>query len=63
MFHLRVSVTTAWQAMRRLGFTAQLPIHPKGRPARTFDGSAGYDRFPQLAATVALRRFRRAGLP
>jgi transposase len=27
MFHLRVSVTTAWQAMRRLGFTAQLPIH------------------------------------
>jgi transposase len=27
MFHLRVSVTTAWQAMRRLGYTAQLPIH------------------------------------
>jgi putative transposase len=27
MFHLRVSVTTAWQAMRRLGFTAQLSIH------------------------------------
>ena len=28
LFHLRVSVTTAWQAMRRLGYTAQLPIHP-----------------------------------
>ncbi len=27
IFHLRVSVTTAWQAMRRLGYTAQLPIH------------------------------------
>jgi hypothetical protein len=27
MFHLRVSVTTAWQAMRRLGYSAQLPIH------------------------------------
>lgn len=27
MFHLRVGVTTAWQAMRRLGYTAQLPIH------------------------------------
>jgi transposase len=27
MFHLRVSITTAWQAMRRLGYTAQLPIH------------------------------------
>jgi putative transposase len=27
MFHLTVSVTTAWQAMRRLGYTAQLPIH------------------------------------
>jgi transposase len=27
MFHLRVSVSTAWQAMRRLGYTAQLPIH------------------------------------
>jgi putative transposase len=27
LFHLRVSVTTAWQAMRRLGYTAQLPIH------------------------------------
>ena len=26
-FHLRVGVTTAWQAMRRLGYTAQLPIH------------------------------------
>jgi transposase len=27
LFHLRVGVTTAWQAMRRLGYTAQLPIH------------------------------------
>ena len=27
LFHLRVSVTTAWQAMRRLGYTAQMPIH------------------------------------
>lgn len=27
MFHIRVSVTTAWQAMQRLGYTAQLPIH------------------------------------
>jgi putative transposase len=27
MLHLRVSVTTAWQAMRRLGYTPQLPIH------------------------------------
>jgi hypothetical protein len=27
MFHLRVSVTTAWQAMRRLGYSAQLLIH------------------------------------
>ena len=27
MFHLRVSVSTAWQVMRRLGYTAQLPIH------------------------------------
>ena len=27
MFHVRVSVTTAWQAMQRLGYTAQLPIH------------------------------------
>jgi transposase len=25
MFHLRVGVTTAWQAMRRLGYTAQMP--------------------------------------
>jgi hypothetical protein len=25
--HLRVSITTAWHAMRRLGYTAQLPIH------------------------------------
>jgi transposase len=27
MFHLRVGITTAWQAMRRLGYTPQLPIH------------------------------------
>jgi putative transposase len=27
MFHLRVGITTAWQAMRRLGYTVQLPIH------------------------------------
>src|SRR4029453_9565725 len=27
MFHLRVGITTAWQAMRRLGYSAQLPIH------------------------------------
>jgi len=26
MFHLRVGITTAWQAMRRLGYTPQLPI-------------------------------------
>ncbi|SNY73621.1 Transposase, partial [Paractinoplanes atraurantiacus] len=26
MFHIQVGVTTAWQAMRRLGYTAQLPI-------------------------------------
>lgn len=27
MFHVRVGITTVWQAMRRLGYTAQLPIH------------------------------------
>ncbi len=27
MFHVRVSVTTAWQAMQRLGYTPQMPIH------------------------------------
>ena len=27
MFHMRVGVTTAWQGMRRLGYTPQLPIH------------------------------------
>ena len=27
MFHLSVSVSTAWQVMRRLGYTAQMPIH------------------------------------
>jgi putative transposase len=25
LFHLRVGITTAWQAMRRLGYTAQMP--------------------------------------
>ncbi|MEV7630285.1 winged helix-turn-helix domain-containing protein [Actinoplanes sp. NPDC089786] len=27
LFHVRVGLATAWQAMRRLGYTAQLPIH------------------------------------
>lgn len=27
MSHLRVGITTAWQTMRRLGYTPQLPIH------------------------------------
>ena len=27
LFGLRVSISTAWLAMRRLGYTAQLPIH------------------------------------
>jgi transposase len=27
MFHLRVGVTTAWQAMRRLGYSVQMPVH------------------------------------
>jgi hypothetical protein len=27
MVHLRVGITTAGQAMRRLGYTPQLPIH------------------------------------
>ena len=27
MFHVRVGITTAWQAMRRLGYTAQMPVH------------------------------------
>lgn len=27
LFHIRVSVYTVWHAMRRLGYTAQLPIH------------------------------------
>lgn len=26
-FHRRVSIGTVWQAMRRLGYTAQLPVH------------------------------------
>jgi len=27
MFHVRVGITTAWEAMHRLGYTAQLPVH------------------------------------
>ncbi|RZU51361.1 putative transposase [Krasilnikovia cinnamomea] len=27
MFHVRVGITTAWEAMRRLGYSPQLPIH------------------------------------
>jgi transposase len=27
LLHLRVGITTAWQAMQRLGYTAQLPVH------------------------------------
>jgi putative transposase len=27
MFHIRVGITTAWQAMQRLGYTAQLPTY------------------------------------
>jgi transposase len=27
MFHLQVGITTVWQAMRRLGYTAQLPAY------------------------------------
>jgi putative transposase len=27
LFHRQVSIPTVWQAMRRLGYTAQLPIH------------------------------------
>lgn len=27
MFHRQVSIPTVWQAMRRLGYTAQLPVH------------------------------------
>ena len=27
MFHLRVGITTVWQAMRRLGYTPQLPTY------------------------------------
>jgi len=48
MFHMRVGVTTVWQAMRRLGYTAQLPAH---RAA---------ERDEQ--AIVAWRRYRWPGL-
>ena len=27
LFHRRVSTGTVWQTMRRLGYTAQLPVH------------------------------------
>lgn len=27
MFHVRVSITTTWHALRRLGFTTQVPTH------------------------------------
>ena len=27
LLHQRVGITTAWQAMQRLGYTAQLPVH------------------------------------
>ena len=27
MFHRRVATATVWQVMRRLGYTAQLPVH------------------------------------
>ncbi|HCT76881.1 MAG TPA: hypothetical protein DGT23_09885 [Micromonosporaceae bacterium] len=27
MFHIRVGITTAWQAMQRIGFSPQMPIH------------------------------------
>lgn len=27
MFHVRVGITTTWQALRRLGFTTQVPVH------------------------------------
>ncbi|GAA0471284.1 hypothetical protein GCM10010167_30500 [Paractinoplanes deccanensis] len=27
MFHVKVGITTAWQAMRRLGYCVQMPIH------------------------------------
>ena len=27
LFHRQVSIATVWQVMRRLGYTAQLPVH------------------------------------
>jgi transposase len=27
LFHQRVGITTAWQVMQRLGYTAQMPVH------------------------------------
>jgi Winged helix-turn helix len=48
MFHPRVSITTAGQAMRRLGYTAQVPIHR----AADRDGQAlaRWRRYPWPAA-------------
>ena len=47
MFHERVSITTAWQAMRRLGYTAQLPIH---RAAERDEAAIAYWRRYQWPA-------------
>lgn len=47
MFHVRVSITTAWQAMRRLGCTAQLPIH---RAAERDEAAIAYWRRYQWPA-------------
>jgi putative transposase len=27
MFHVRLSVSTTWQVLHRMGFTAQMPVH------------------------------------
>jgi transposase len=43
LFHLRVGITTAWQAMRRLGYTAQLPIHRAAE--RDEQAIAGWRRY------------------
>ena len=53
LFHLRVSVTTAWQAMRRLGYTAQRPIHRAVE--RDEQANAAWRRYqwPSLLAVFA----------
>ena len=51
MFHLRVSITTAWQAMRRLGYTAQLPIHRAAE--RDEQAIAHWRRYPLRSRTAA----------